>query len=197
MVVTPVRGSILALLKLLDGGDGGLVRGRLARIATTLPFRGRPRRLLVGGHMPDSADDGRESPYQIAQRYARGEISRDEVIRRLAEYDYPPQDTIPDDMTVDVAEYLALERTRARYTASTACGRSTRTATRRGGAVVRCRRCSARHRSGGSCQPGPMAPSGRRARHSHSPGESRIASAERMSPGRTARELPGVDRSDY
>ena len=56
--------------------------------------------------MPDSADDGRESPYQIAQRYARGELSRDEVIRRLAEYDYLPQDTIPDDMTVDVAEHV-------------------------------------------------------------------------------------------
>jgi hypothetical protein len=54
--------------------------------------------------MPD--DDGRETPYDIAERYARGEISRDELIAQLVDFDYKPQDRIPDDMSVDIAEYV-------------------------------------------------------------------------------------------
>jgi hypothetical protein len=50
-------------------------------------------------------EDGRETPYELAQRYAAGELTRDDLVRRLAEYDYLPQDPIPDD-TVDIAEHV-------------------------------------------------------------------------------------------
>lgn len=51
--------------------------------------------------------DAREiTPFTLAERYHRGELSRDEVIRELIDYDYLPQDRVPDDLTVDVAEYV-------------------------------------------------------------------------------------------
>jgi hypothetical protein len=42
----------------------------------------------------------------IAERYQRGELTRDEVIQELVDYDYLPQDRLPDDLTVDVAMYI-------------------------------------------------------------------------------------------
>jgi hypothetical protein len=55
----------------------------------------------------DQDDEEREiTPFTIAERYGRGELTRDEVIRELIDYDYLPQDQIPDDMTVDIAQYV-------------------------------------------------------------------------------------------
>jgi hypothetical protein len=55
----------------------------------------------------DQDDEEREiTPFTIAERYGRGELTRDEVIRELIDYDYLPQDQIPDDMTVDIAMYI-------------------------------------------------------------------------------------------
>jgi len=45
------------------------------------------------------------------------------------------------------------------------------------GSRLRCRRWSSQETAGWRARPEPMAPSARRARHSHSPGASRIASA--------------------
>jgi hypothetical protein len=59
--------------------------------------------------MADEAqdDDEREiTPFTIAERYGRAELTRDQVIRELIDYDYLPQDRIPDDMTVDIAMYI-------------------------------------------------------------------------------------------
>lgn len=51
-------------------------------------------------------DEREITPFTLAERYHRGELSRDEVIRELIDYDYLPQDRVPDDLTVDVAEYV-------------------------------------------------------------------------------------------
>jgi hypothetical protein len=52
-------------------------------------------------------DEDREiTPFTIAERYSRGELTRDEVIQELIDYDYLPQDRIPDDMSVDTALYV-------------------------------------------------------------------------------------------
>jgi hypothetical protein len=55
----------------------------------------------------DQDDEEREiTPFTIAERYGLGELTREEVIRELIDYDYLPQDRIPDDMTVDIAMYI-------------------------------------------------------------------------------------------
>jgi hypothetical protein len=51
-------------------------------------------------------DEREITPFTLAERYHRGELSREEVIRELIDYDYLPQDRVPDDLTVDVAEYV-------------------------------------------------------------------------------------------
>ncbi|TDO54419.1 hypothetical protein EV643_101208 [Kribbella sp. VKM Ac-2527] len=52
-------------------------------------------------------DEEREiTPFTIAEQYHRGELTRDEVIQQLIDYDYLPQDRIPDDMSVDIAMYI-------------------------------------------------------------------------------------------
>lgn len=51
-------------------------------------------------------EDREITPLTIAERYGRGELTRDEVIRELIDYDYLPQDRIPDDMSVDIAIYV-------------------------------------------------------------------------------------------
>jgi hypothetical protein len=51
-------------------------------------------------------EDREITPLTIAERYQRGELTRDEVIQELIDYDYLPQDRVPDDMTVDVAMYI-------------------------------------------------------------------------------------------
>jgi hypothetical protein len=51
-------------------------------------------------------DEREITPFTLAERYHRGELSREEVIRELIDYDYLPQDHVPDDLTIDVAEYV-------------------------------------------------------------------------------------------
>ena len=51
-------------------------------------------------------EDREITPLTISERYQRGELTRDEVIQELIDYDYLPQDRIPDDMTVDTAMYI-------------------------------------------------------------------------------------------
>lgn len=51
-------------------------------------------------------DEREITPFTLAERYHRGELSREEVIRELIDYDYLPQDRVPDDLSVDVAEYV-------------------------------------------------------------------------------------------
>jgi hypothetical protein len=51
-------------------------------------------------------EDREITPVTIAERYSRGELTRDEVIQELIDYDYLPQDRIPDDMSVDIAIYV-------------------------------------------------------------------------------------------
>jgi hypothetical protein len=46
------------------------------------------------------------TPYTIAESYGRGELTREQVIQALIDYDYLPQDQIPDDMSVDIAMYV-------------------------------------------------------------------------------------------
>lgn len=54
----------------------------------------------------DETEDREVTPYTIAEAYHRGELTRDQVIQQLIDYDYLPQDEIPDDMTVDIATYV-------------------------------------------------------------------------------------------
>lgn len=51
-------------------------------------------------------EDREITPLTIAERYGRGELTRDQVIQELIDYDYLPQDRIPDDMSVDIAIYV-------------------------------------------------------------------------------------------
>jgi hypothetical protein len=51
-------------------------------------------------------EDREITPFTIAEQYHRGELTRDEVIQQLIDYDYLPQDRIPDDMSVDIAMYI-------------------------------------------------------------------------------------------
>lgn len=54
----------------------------------------------------DETADREVTPYTIAEAYHRGELTRDQVIQQLVDYDYLPQDEIPDDMTQDVGLYV-------------------------------------------------------------------------------------------
>jgi hypothetical protein len=54
----------------------------------------------------DQTENGEITPYTIAERYHRGELTRDQVVQELIDYDYLAQDEIPDDLTVDVAAYI-------------------------------------------------------------------------------------------
>jgi hypothetical protein len=64
-------------------------------------------RSSIDPDVEQALDEDREiTPFTIAERYSRGELTRNEVIQELIDYDYLPQDRIPDDMSVDTALYV-------------------------------------------------------------------------------------------